>query len=113
MDSKSSQVVKGKITIFDASTGDNIRSWDAHAGNGVYSLSLSPSGTLLASSSWNDKVVYLWNVDFAQHVAEHQHPDNIRCIAFSPTGTSIGTASNDIWELPQSLSTIASPVTRS
>ncbi|KIJ58215.1 hypothetical protein HYDPIDRAFT_119797 [Hydnomerulius pinastri MD-312] len=94
----------GRITIYDATTGDQLRRWKAHGNNFVDCLSLSPTSTLLASSSEGDKLAFVWDIQTSQQVATYQHEDDVNCIAYSPTGKFIATASNDhnthLWEAP-------------
>ncbi|KIJ57874.1 hypothetical protein HYDPIDRAFT_120239 [Hydnomerulius pinastri MD-312] len=95
---------RGRIVIYNATTGDQLRRWEAHDNGVVDSLSLNPTSTLLASSSWNDKVASLWNIQTGQQVATYQHEGIVRCIAYSPTGKFIATACEDhnayLWEAP-------------
>jgi WD40 repeat protein len=58
---------------------------------GVYSVSFSPDGTLLASGSL-DKTVTLWNVRSGECVKTLSgHSKGVRSVSFSPDGTLIAS----------------------
>lgn len=62
---------------------------------GVESLSFSPDGKLLASSSM-DHTVRLWKVDAGQtHAILKGHQADVRSTAFSPDGSRLASASQD------------------
>jgi hypothetical protein len=77
------------ITIWDATTGKELRKWDGAEGN-VASLAFSPNGLLLASGSVYDPVVHLWNVSTGQKVRALQGlPRGTSSLSFSPDGTML------------------------
>ena len=51
----------GKITLWDVASQKEIVTLTGEANN-VYSMSISPDGTLLASGSWLDGTITLWDV---------------------------------------------------
>ncbi|KIJ58880.1 hypothetical protein HYDPIDRAFT_66190, partial [Hydnomerulius pinastri MD-312] len=83
-------------------TNDGTEIIAAHDRDYVHFLSLSPTSTLLASSSEGDKFAFVWDIQTGQQVATYQHEDYVNCIAYTPTGKFIATASNDhnahLWE---------------
>ncbi|KIJ59941.1 hypothetical protein HYDPIDRAFT_43648 [Hydnomerulius pinastri MD-312] len=94
----------GHITTYDASTGDQIRRWEAHDNRSVRSLSLSPTGTLLASSSDDHTAAYVWHVSTGRQVRKYKHDNDVPRVAYSPTGEYLATACEDknayLWESP-------------
>ncbi|OUL29260.1 hypothetical protein, partial [Nostoc sp. 106C] len=70
--------------------------------DGVYSMSFSPDGKTIATTSW-DKTARLWNLQgqLLQEFIGHQ--DIVTSVSFSPDGKTIATASLDktarLWNL--------------
>lgn len=61
----------------------------------VRSLTFSPDGTTLASSS-DDQTVRLWNVSTGEWLsAWFGHTDKVNCICFSPDGRTLASGSDD------------------
>ena len=61
----------------------------------IRSISFSPDGTTIASSS-DDKTIRLWDADTGAHIRTltgHEH--NVVSVSFSPDGTTIASGSDD------------------
>jgi WD40 repeat protein len=92
------------IRCWDPETGESIgEPWTGHTG-GVYSLSLSPDGTKVASGS-DDNTVRFWDSrsgDPIEHPLQHEEP--VYAVAFSPSGEFVASAGYDgklsIWRVP-------------
>ncbi|KAF9225142.1 hypothetical protein BS17DRAFT_580275 [Gyrodon lividus] len=111
--------------IISGSDDRTIRIWDAHKGtllyrpqadlqpsplilrghnSDIYSLAVSPSGTLLASAS-KDTSVRLWDLptgtEYSHLIRQHRLP--VRCVAFSHDGKRVVTGSQDatvrVWDV--------------
>jgi len=73
----------------------------------VYSVALSPDGTLLATASF-DKSVKLWDArtgkELRVYTGPNGHQNSVLNVTFSPGGDSIATAGADntarIWDIP-------------
>ncbi|KIJ58414.1 hypothetical protein HYDPIDRAFT_119541 [Hydnomerulius pinastri MD-312] len=95
---------RSRTTIYSATTGDQLHSWEAHNNCYLSAFSLSPTSTLLATSSQDNHLAAIWDIQTGQQVATYQHPRNLQCIAYSSTGKSIATACHDrnayLWEAP-------------
>ena len=69
----------------------------------ITSLSFSRDGTTLASGSWWDGTVRLWDASTGSTLARIVYPRQIERLALSPDGTLLATASNDfavtLWDI--------------
>jgi len=69
---------------------------------GVYSVSFSPDGKMIASAS-ADKTIKLWSLDGKELTTLTRHSDAIYSVSFSPDGKTIASASADktikLWSL--------------
>ena len=104
--------------IITASDDRTIRVWDAHDGtllynphaalqpsplvfrdhqSDIFSIAISPCGTLLASAS-KDTTVRLWDVSTGTELSHlvRQHRLPVRCVTFSHDGKRIVTGSHDV-----------------
>jgi WD40 repeat protein len=85
----SSGDVKGEVTIWNSHTGEQLRTWKAH--DEWIRLSLSPSGSHLATSSWNDSTAFVFDVSTGEQITALKHSANVHGIAYSPSGKFIAT----------------------
>jgi WD40 repeat protein len=84
----------GIITLYDATTGDVIGKFRAHAGH-IQALTFSPDARLLATVSEN-RPVKLWDVATQKEVAgASSHRYSAQGLAFSPDGSLLASASWD------------------
>lgn len=92
---------KGTVKIWNATTGQEVRSLQAHA-EGVGSVVFSPDGRHLASAS-ADKTAKVWDATTGEEVLTLRgHSKPVRSVAFSADGTKIATGSDGgtlrIWD---------------
>jgi len=106
--------LKGAATIWEASTGTLVREIAAHRDT-LYDAELSPDETILATCSY-DRRVMLWNAETGEVLRVLEgHNDAIYDIAFSPDGNVLATASGDetakLWKVQtgQRLDTLHQP----
>jgi len=70
----------------------------------MYSLALSPDGTLLATAG-PDRAVKLWDVQNGKMLRSLLHADELMAVAFSADGRLIAAGGYDntivIWGIPQ------------
>ena len=90
------------IWIYDAETGEEIRLLTGHTAV-VLSVSFSPDGETLASSSYDD-TVRLWDVSSGSHLHTLTgHTDAINSVSFSPDGKTVASGSWDdtvrLWDV--------------
>ncbi|MDB4614215.1 protein kinase [bacterium] len=83
----------GTIWFWDASTGQQLSSFDGHEGQ-VLGLAVSPDGSQIASAG-TDKVVKVWDAESHEIIRLIHSRASIRDLAFSPTGDRIAAALND------------------
>ncbi|KAG2350107.1 WD40 repeat-like protein [Suillus weaverae] len=94
------------IRISDATTGDIIKKFDAHA-HPFYSLSIAPNGTKFATTSKWDKMTWFFDLTTFEPIGEPlEHPDGVGGVAFSKDSQLIATGCNDnlvrTWTVPLS-----------
>ncbi|KAF8834473.1 WD40 repeat-like protein [Paxillus ammoniavirescens] len=93
---------EGEVAIWNSHTGEQLRTWKAH--DKWITLSLPPSGSHLATSNWNDKTAFVFDVSTGEQIAKLKHSVNVNKIAYSPSGKSIATGCPDakvyLWEAP-------------
>ncbi|KIJ15423.1 hypothetical protein PAXINDRAFT_48667, partial [Paxillus involutus ATCC 200175] len=89
------------VQIWNAKTGKQLRRWKAHNNNWIR-LTLSPSGSHLATSNWNDNTAFVFDISTGEKIAALKHSTNVQVIAYSPSGKSIATGCEDkkvyLWE---------------
>jgi eukaryotic-like serine/threonine-protein kinase len=82
----------GKIRIWDAVTGKEIKVLVGHKGP-VQSVAISKDGQFIVSGSW-DKTIKIWNTESGQEVKTMSgHKDIVWCVALSPDGKVIASVS--------------------
>jgi WD40 repeat protein len=93
----------GNVKIWDARTGDELRTLPAHERQ-IWALAFSPDGGRLATGSQEDRGVKVWDVSTGEllHTLSG-HTDRIEGLVFSPDGQHLGSASVDgtvrLWDL--------------
>jgi WD40 repeat protein len=97
-----------------ASGNDDVQVWDAATGNnafiylgysrgvGVYALTWSPDGTLIASGGY-DRAVQVWKAADGTRLINHTgHTDYVLAVAWSPDGMYIASGGHDktvrVWD---------------
>ncbi len=109
----------GEINLWDAGTGEEIRTFQGRVASPITSVAFSPDGRRIVSGSW-DHTIKLWDVKTGEVVRSKYlgHTDLVNCVAFSPDGTRIVTGSADrtvkLWntETDGGPLTFTPPVTR-
>jgi WD40 repeat protein len=95
----------GDVTIWNSHNGEQLRGWKAH-NNPTYvtTLSLSPTGTHLATSNWTEKRAFIFDISTGERVAALKHGQTSNGSAYSPSGKFIATGCDDkkvyVWEAP-------------
>src|SRR5262249_35065641 len=88
------------IALWDVASGQKIREWRGHQ-LGTYHLAFSLDGKLLASGSWQNDPVRLWDVATPKELKEFAPSGNVSDVAFSPDGTVLAvgdmTGSVQLW----------------
>ncbi|MEA2211808.1 MAG: hypothetical protein QOF83_1756, partial [Solirubrobacteraceae bacterium] len=84
-------------------SGRALRSLGGHPG-GAMRVGFSPDGTKLATASFDDPVVRLWQVGNGREIDRLDgHRSSVRCLAFAPDGRHLATGSFDttvlVWRL--------------
>jgi hypothetical protein len=75
----------GTIKIWDARTGDLLHTLIGHT-DLVYSIVWSPDNIHLATASFRDKTIKIWNTHTEDLSTLSGYIDGIRCMAWSPDG---------------------------
>lgn len=98
---------EGDIWVYEALTGRPLLTYRGHS-DGVWSVTFSPDGQLLASSS-DDQTIRLWDTGSQEIKAclhtLREHTNRVRAVTFSPDGRLLASGSDDqtirLWD-PQS-----------
>ena len=104
--------MRGVVGVADVETGSLIGIWKGHPG-AVWSLAVSPDGTVLASggsghrTGWaggDDLTISLWEVPTGRELARWQaHEGGVTALTFSPDGETLfsggGDGSLKVWDL--------------
>ena len=87
--------VDGTVTIWDARTGNRLRTCHAHVWD-VRALAFSPDGRYLATGGRGDRLAKVWHVSTGELVYNLPSDANgVEGLAFSPDGKLLGSASLD------------------
>jgi WD40 repeat protein len=90
-----------RIALWDVALGKKVREWPGHQ-LGTYHVAFSPDGKVLASTSWNDDPVRLWDVATARELRQLAHTGSVSSLAFSPDGRLLAggtmTGSVQLWD---------------
>jgi len=92
------------ISLWDVSTGDRLKAWEAHAAS-IFSLNFHPEGRILASSGRGNEIK-LWDTAAASDqnlVTLVGHEDMVFSVCFHPDGRTLASGSADktvgLWDL--------------
>ncbi|KIJ08857.1 hypothetical protein PAXINDRAFT_172733, partial [Paxillus involutus ATCC 200175] len=92
-----------EVTIWNSHTGEQLRTWKAHDDYWI-TLSLSPSGSHLATSNWNDKTAFVFDISTGEQITALKHSADVYGISYSTSGKFIATGCEDnkvyLWEAP-------------
>ena len=91
----------GTIRLWDATTGEQLRTLAGHEGS-IWGLAVNSDGSVIASAGF-DKTVRLWDAESGKIIRTMTgHTGPIRGLAFSPGGDRIASASDDktakVWD---------------
>ena len=105
----------GQAVLFDASSGQRVREFDGHR-DIIYSATLSPDGRLLATGSYDRRII-LWNAETGEKIRTLEgHNDAVYDVAFCPDGSILASASGDetckLWQVATGirLDTLSQPL---
>ncbi|KAF8833678.1 WD40 repeat-like protein [Paxillus ammoniavirescens] len=98
---------RGEVTIWNSHTGEQLRTWKAPDDDWIR-LSLSPSGSHLATCSRDDETAFVFDISTGEQIAVLKHDKTVDGIAYSPSGKFIATGCRDrkvyLWEDPSAKS---------
>ena len=89
-----------RVRVWDAATGHTIRTLVGHSGD-VTCLAFSPDGARLASASYYDGTVRLWDVEAGLEVRPLGGHVAVAALAFRPDGKRVVSAGHDglkVWD---------------
>jgi RNA polymerase sigma factor (sigma-70 family) len=93
----------GRVRLLGAATGQCVRTFERHASR-VMTVALSPDDKLLASGSWEDKRICLWDATTGKLLRELGNCAHEACESrFSPDGKTLATGGIDgpihLWDV--------------
>lgn len=96
---------KGKVKVWDARTGDELMSLDAHqkAKHGIEDVKYSPDGNFIVSAG-DDGSIYVWDTTTGRHVTRKHAAEPYKSVDFSPDSRRIVTCNESdyrvtVWRL--------------
>ncbi len=89
--------VSGTVYLYDLNTGELKMILSEHKDHVIH-LAFSPDGKILATTSYEDKTICLWDVHTGTHrIIRTEHPRNVGSggLTFSPDGKTIASGGGD------------------
>jgi WD40 repeat protein len=91
-----SQGMSGELQVWDVSTRRKISSMKfKNNSETATSVTFSPDGKWIASGTYYDKTVRVWEVTTGREISHMTHNEAVHSVAFSPDGKSIVSGSGD------------------
>ncbi|MEZ6044357.1 MAG: c-type cytochrome domain-containing protein [Planctomycetaceae bacterium] len=107
--------LQGEAALWSVETGELVRTFTGHA-DIIYTARLNPAGDILATGSYDRKII-LWDVKTGEQLRTLAgHNDAIYDLEFNPSGTLLVTASGDttakVWDVAtgERLDTLSQPL---
>ncbi len=86
---------EGGVSVWDIQSGELLQVLTGHQ-NAPHFLAFSPDGTRLLSAGWYEKSILVWDVATWDVVDTLTFPSMVTGFAFSPDGTLLATATQDV-----------------
>ncbi len=81
------------IELWDLAHGKKLHTLEGHTGN-VFTFTFAPDGKTLASGSWKDPNVRIWDVATGKQVRAFAVASDVLGVAFAPDGKTLATCGN-------------------